>query len=89
MFEKHKNKFLCIKDPQEKIDYLQSILLETPLSDEAYFLLGNAYRKQEKMGEAMNAFLSAIEINPESPAKQAYEMLAEIMKFYHKDRYNQ
>lgn len=89
MLEKNRNHLLLLKDPQDRIDYLKSVLLEEPLSDEAYFLLGNAYRKKEMMGEAMNAFIKAIEINPESPAKLAYAMLVEIMKFYHKDRFNQ
>ena len=58
-------------------------------NDEAYYLLGNAYRKQGNWQLALNNYLSAIEINPESPALQAKEMLMDILNFYNKDMYNQ
>lgn len=57
--------------------------------DEVYYLLGNAYRKQGNWQLALNNYLSAIEINPESPALQAKEMLMDILNFYNKDMYNQ
>ena len=58
-------------------------------NDEAYYLLGNAYRKQGNWQLALNNYLSAIEINPESPALQAKKMLMDILNFYNKDMYNQ
>ena len=39
--------------------------------DEAYYLLGNAYRKKGDWQQALNNYLEAIERNPESPAVQS------------------
>jgi tetratricopeptide (TPR) repeat protein len=48
----------------------------------------NAYRKQGNWQEAINCYLKAIELDPESPAVEAKQMLDDIMNFYHKDYYN-
>lgn len=58
-------------------------------SDEAYYLRGNAYRKQGDWQQALNNYLEAIERNPESPAVSARNMLIDILNFYNKDMYNQ
>ncbi len=58
-------------------------------SDEAYYLRGNAYRKQGNWQQALNNYLEAIERNPESPAVSARNMLMDILNFYNKDMYNQ
>lgn len=57
--------------------------------DEAYYLLGNAYRKAGDWQQAMNNYQQAIDINPESPAADARKMVVDILEFYHKDMYNQ
>ncbi len=61
---------------------------ESP-NDDLYYLLGNAYRKKGNWQLAINNYLEAIAINPNSPAKQAYEMAMNILNFYNKDMYNQ
>ena len=53
-----------------------------------YYKQGNAYRKQGNWQEAINCYLKAIELDPESPAVEAKQMLDDIMNFYHKDYYN-
>lgn len=58
-------------------------------NDEAYYLLGNVYRKMGDWQQALNNYLEAIERNPESPAVQARDMLMDILNFYNKDMYNQ
>ncbi|MBQ6286576.1 MAG: tetratricopeptide repeat protein [Bacteroidales bacterium] len=58
-------------------------------SDRAYYLLGNAYRKLGDWQGAINNYLEAMEINPESPARNAYSMANDILDFYNKDMYNQ
>lgn len=60
-----------------------------PDKDEAYYLIGNAYRKQGNWRQALNNYQSAIELNPESPAVQARNMVMNILDFYNKDMYNQ
>ena len=58
-------------------------------SDKAFYLLGNAYRKKGDWQGAINNYLEAMEINPDSPARNAYRMANEILDFYNKDMYNQ
>lgn len=60
-----------------------------PESDEAYFLLGNAYRRQENWEFALNAYQQAMDLNVESPARMAYDAIQEVLAFYNKDMYNQ
>ncbi|MBO7637086.1 MAG: tetratricopeptide repeat protein [Paludibacteraceae bacterium] len=60
-----------------------------PESDEAYFLLGNAYRRQENWEFALNAYQQAMDLNAESPARMAYDAIQEVLAFYNKDMYNQ
>lgn len=72
----------------EAIRRLHAYLATTPSSDEAYYLLGNAYRKQGDVRLALNNYLAALELNPGSPARQAHDMLMDILNFYNKDLYN-
>lgn len=75
----------------EKAILLLNELLRTdfPAKDEAYYLLGNAYRKQGNWQQALNNYRYAIDLNPESPAAQAHSMVLDILSFYNKDMYNQ
>ncbi len=57
--------------------------------DEAYYLLGNAYRKRGDWQHAIDNYLEAKALNPESPAAGACEMLMDILDFHNKDLYNQ
>lgn len=70
------------------IEELEAYLLTSGNDDEAYLLLGNAYRKCENWEKAMNAYARASELNPDSPAKDAYNMILQILNFYDTDRYN-
>lgn len=53
-----------------------------------YYKLGNEYRRKGNWQEAINNYLSAIELDPDSPAVEAKLMLDDILNFYHKDAYN-
>ena len=69
-------------------------LLESnfPQKDTAYYLrgnAGNAYRKQGNWQQALNNYQYAMDINPESPAREARRMVIDILNFYNKDMYNQ
>lgn len=57
--------------------------------DEAYYLRGNAYRKQGNWQQALNNYQYAIDLNPDSPAREAYRMVMDILNFFNKDMYNQ
>ena len=71
----------------ERLDTL--IASSSAASDELFYLRGNAYRKQGNWQMALNNYLQAIDINPESPACGARDMLMNILEFYNKDMYNQ
>ena len=59
------------------------------MDDELWYLLGNAWRKKGNWQMAMNAYLEATALNPDSPAAQALDIANEILAFYNKDMYNQ
>lgn len=58
------------------------------MTADEYYQQGNAYCKQSLWHEAMNCYTKAIELDPDSPAVTAREMLDDIMNFYYKDMYN-
>ena len=90
-----KEKLIPIKESLKQgkletvIEELSQYILSDPKDDEAYYLLGNAYRKQGNWQMALNNYLEAMERNPESPAVHAYQMTMDILNFYNKDMYNQ
>jgi len=72
----------------EAISLLTCFVNENPFSDEAFFLLGNAYRRKENWEFALNNYRKAMDLNPDSPAKYAYKMVIDILNFYNKDMFN-
>ena len=58
------------------------------MSAQEWYEQGNEARKQGLWHEAINAYIQAIELDPESPAVEAKKMLDDIMAFYCKDMYN-
>ena len=71
---------------EEAIGKLDAMLEQEPTSDEAFYLRGNAYRKLGDFQQALNNYLSALELNPDSPAREAHDMLMEILDFYYKEK---
>ena len=55
---------------------------------EEWYEWGNAFRKESKWHDAINCYIQAIELDPESPAVEAKRMLEDIMAYYCKDIYN-
>lgn len=83
-------KILAEGGTDEAIRLLDEYVTSAPEpSDRAYYLLGNAHRKKGDWRMAINNYLEAMAINPESPAANAYSMANEILDFYNKDMYNQ
>ena len=58
------------------------------MTAEEYYKLGNDARKQGLWHEAINNYIQAIALDPDSPAVEAKRMLDDIMAFYCKDMYN-
>lgn len=72
----------------EALRLLDEYIKKNASDDEAYYLQGNAYRKMGDIRLALNSYLKAIELNPDSPAQTAYNAQIRIMDFYNKDMYN-
>jgi len=58
------------------------------MNSEAYYEQGNAYRREGNWQKALECYAEAIELDPESPAVHAREMLNSILGFYSKDALN-
>ena len=58
------------------------------MTADEYLKLGNEYRKKGDFPTAMNNYMEAIELDPDSPAVEAKKMLEDILNFYNKDAYN-
>ena len=61
---------------------------QNAMNSEDYYEQGNAYRRQGNWQKAVECYAEAIELDPESPAVQAREMLNNILAFYSKDALN-
>ena len=73
-------------DIEKALQALDEFLRTEPVGkDEAYYLMGNAYRKLGDWQKALNKYQSAIELNPDSPALQSRKMVKDIIKFYNKE----
>ena len=74
----------------EAIALVEGYRAEGDVMDDAlFYLLGNAWRKKGDWKRAMDNYLEAVALNPESPAQQALDIANEILDFYNKDMYNQ
>ncbi len=58
------------------------------MTAEDYYIKGNKFRQEGNFQQAINAYVEAMEIDPNSPAKEAKRMLDDILNFYCKDFYN-
>ena len=53
-----------------------------------YYKKGNEARRHGLWHEAINCYIEAARLDPDSPAVEGKRMLDDIMAFYHKDAYN-
>jgi len=58
------------------------------MTAEDYYRQGNEARRRGQWHEAINNYIEAIKLDPDSPAVEAKGMLDDIMAFYCKDMYN-
>lgn len=58
------------------------------MTAEEYYKKGNAFRRQGDWQNAINCYIEAIRLDPESPAVEAKKMLDDILNYYCKDIYN-
>jgi len=58
------------------------------MTAEEHYELGNRHRRAGDWQQAINHYLEAIALDPDSPAVEAKQMLDDILNFYNKDCYN-
>ena len=58
------------------------------MTAEDYYKLGNEYSRIGDWKHAIDNYLEAIALDPESPAVEAKQMLDDMFAFYCKDMYN-
>lgn len=58
------------------------------MTAEEYYKLGNKFRKEGNWQEAINNYIMAVELDPQSSAVEAKKMLDDILDYYCKDMYN-
>ena len=58
------------------------------MTAEDYYKLGNEYRRKGEWKHAIDNYLEAIALDPESPAVEAKQMRDDMFAFYCKDMYN-
>lgn len=82
-------KLLSEEKFQEAEERLKLYIEGNPNDEAAHFLMGNLHRKREDWERALNEYQAAMDINPESPARMAYDAIQEVLEFYNKDMFNQ
>ena len=73
---------------REAIAALGNRVAGDPADDRALYMLGNAYCRMGDWKLALQSYCSAMELNPDSPAAEAYKKVQEILNFYCHDLYN-
>ncbi|MDR1553611.1 MAG: tetratricopeptide repeat protein [Prevotellaceae bacterium] len=77
-----------IHDYENSLDLLNEYIAQHPEDDNAYYFRGNIYRKMNLFGDALNDYYKALELNPQSEAAIAIEILNEILDFRNTDLLN-
>lgn len=58
------------------------------MTAEEFYAIGNDYRRHGNWQEAINNYIEAIRLDPDSPAVEAKQMLDDILEYYCNDIYN-
>ena len=74
--------------PEEAIVILDKFISENPDREDAYVLRGLKHWTLGHRREAINDYLEALKLNPESEAKTALEYANSILEFFSKDLLN-
>lgn len=86
--EEIKKKISAGISQEDAIALLDSYIASNPDDDEALTLRGMKHWSCGHRAEAINDYLAAIKINPESKAKMAMQATYDILDYYNKDLYN-
>lgn len=76
--------------PEDAINQIRSLLKQQQNRENAvlWFLLGKFLWKLGKNGEAISAFTTSVDIDPNGPGKIALEMANQITEYYNPDLMN-
>lgn len=74
---------------EEVVAELEAYVSQHQDNAEAYFILGNAYRKMEDWERALNNYQISMDLDPSGPAQMAYNATIEVLEFFNKDMFNQ
>lgn len=75
-------------DYNEAVGVLDSIIAAEPDCEDAYVIRGMKHWGAGRRSLAINDYLSAIRINPDSRAREALRAANEILDYRNKDLYN-
>lgn len=86
------SKLVALGRYDEAIEVLSGILDDTKCGesdrDELLFARGKIYWRLGKRADAMNDYMAALRLNPNSKARMALEQAQAVEGFYNKDLYN-
>ncbi|MBD5179967.1 MAG: tetratricopeptide repeat protein [Bacteroidales bacterium] len=88
MFGKRLQELLDAELIPEAITELETYLRENPDDDKACYVLGRLYWKTGEKSRALACYRSAVELNPDSPARHALELTSDIFNFFNPDLLN-
>ena len=77
-----------LMDADKAIDIITEYIARHPSDDEAFLMRGLKYWGANKRALAINDYLEALRLNPDSRARQALTQANDILDFYNKDLYN-
>lgn len=86
--EEIRAKIRCDSPADGGIALLSEYIVENPEDDEARTVRGMRYWSLGKHAKAIEDYLAAIRINPDSRAKMALKATNDILDYYNKDLYN-
>ena len=81
-------RMLCGNRVEEAYDTLQILLKQEPTNSQAWYLLGNLFRRHQMWGDAINAYNQAKLIEPDGPAAIAIEAIYDILRYRNTDLIN-
>lgn len=87
-YEQLKQQVDAAADAAAAIDIITDYLKTHPTDDEALTLRGMKHWSLGDRSNAINDYLAALRINPDSKAKLAMKATYDILDFYNKDLFN-
>lgn len=72
----------------ERLKTLDERISVNPRDEEAFMERGKIYWARGERRLAINDYLKAIDINPQSKARHLLEQVQDILSFFNKDLYN-